>query len=327
MPEEEAKKEDIKEAKIDEVASKINPNIKILKNIGLKDTENSNGQENNYQSEYPVEEPTKGIITVKSKSPGLSKKPRKEIETSINYQNLIYSYQIIILILVLLVGLLAGSFIVSPMVHDQYKTKTLKKFNFNNRSSIFIPVPVFTSDGREYIVEHFEGNKNFIRKWWKAGDLKIYNKSIIHRVIYDQGKKALGLYKNKSPFIGVFGAYLGIDAERYKSIEMLIYGFGKNSGSLEIDLYDDDNNNYYLETDYIDQNILNFDDVFKYSLKVNWKGWKKVVIPFKAFKDGNPLIGDDIYNVNQKKGSGGLVMLDLTVKNHLNCLIDSIKLI
>lgn len=328
MDQEDIKKErnENREAtRVEDIASKINPSIKILKNIGLN--QNDALTNDDETQETSSQKAAKGIITYKSKDSIFQKKHKKDINNSINYNKLLYSYQVIIFLLVLLIGILIGTFIISPFIYSPSKSKPIKKISFNKRSEIFTPVPVFTSDGKEYIVEHFEGNKNYIRKWWKYGNLKVYNKAISKMDMYNLGKKAIGLYKSDVLNTGVFGTFLGIDGKRYKFIEILVYGFGKNSGSLQINLYDDDNNNFNLETDYADQNILNFDDVFAYNLKINWKGWKKLVIPIKDFKDNNPLIGDDIYNPDQKKRSGGLIVLEFLIKNHLNCFIDSIKLI
>ena len=97
------KEESIKDSlESEDIASKINPQIKILKNIGMKQPENvSNGSIIIQENEAEIKE-NKGIITVKSKDIPVSKKPKKETEWNINYKQLFYSYQIIIAVLILL---------------------------------------------------------------------------------------------------------------------------------------------------------------------------------------------------------------------------------
>ena len=52
-----------------------------------------------------------------------------------------------------------------------------------------------------------------------------------------------------------------------------------------------------------------YDDKWTYEVKIDWDGWKKVMIPLADFVDENPGVGDDIWNPAQTKGSGGLLQL------------------
>ena len=50
-----------------------------------------------------------------------------------------------------------------------------------------------------------------------------------------------------------------------------------------------------------------FDDKFEYVVDITWKGWKRVVIPFRKFKDVNRSVGDNIFNPHADEDSGGLL--------------------
>jgi hypothetical protein len=46
-------------------------------------------------------------------------------------------------------------------------------------------------------------------------------------------------------------------------------------------------------------------------INIQGKGWTRVSIPFTAFRDVNPGVGDDQWNPDQKDGSGGLLKMQL----------------
>ena len=69
---------------------------------------------------------------------------------------------------------------------------------------------------------------------------------------------------------------------------------------MSIELFDDDNGNWEIEphTDIESETLA--DDKFIHTLKVDWIGWKVVIIPFSKFVDGNS-DSDDKWNPYQKK--------------------------
>lgn len=169
--------------------------------------------------------------------------------------------------------------------------------------------------------------------WWSFGKLK-------YTVSKDKTKDPLSKYtgagtlklegQTSNWYIGGFGKYLAVDGSQYKMLKLMIYGYGKNSGVLNIELYDDDNATKQLEQDS-NFNPL-YDDKWSTSINVNWKGWKAVSIPFYKFKDRNKTIGDNIFNIDHKNGSGGLLHLQLTVNapkkiGSAHMLIDNIRLV
>lgn len=131
----------------------------------------------------------------------------------------------------------------------------------------------------------------------------------------------------KNWYVGGMGTVLDLDATPYESFNIDVYGNGETSGILKIELYDDDNGNKDLE---VDKNYVPmYDDLWSYEIKVDWKGWKHVSIPFTKFTaSGN---GNKIWDSSTKNGSGGLVKVQLicvapSQTGSINYAIDNIEL-
>jgi hypothetical protein len=171
-----------------------------------------------------------------------------------------------------------------------------------------------------FLIDDFEsGNLKSPREWWTFDiekseaasnrDLKAGDESVAAAV----GNYSLllsGLAKNW--YAGGCGTYLAKenqDLSRYNSFSMDIYGNGPGSGTLKVELIDDDNRNWQAEQDPAKNYAPVYDDKFVNEVRVDWNGWKKVVIPFADFVDDNPMVGDDIWNPLQVTGSGGLLQV------------------
>jgi hypothetical protein len=109
----------------------------------------------------------------------------------------------------------------------------------------------------------------------------------------------------KNWYGGGMGTYLALNAQGFTHLSLNIFGYGKDSGVLKIELTDDDNKNFKAETGLNGK----ADDIFAYALPVDWQGWRHFNIPFLAFADENPGIGDDQWNPSQWLGSGGLLQI------------------
>ena len=114
-------------------------------------------------------------------------------------------------------------------------------------------------------------------------------------------------------------------------MKLLVRGTGTQSGSLQIELYDDDNKNEVLERSSSAPSQTLYDDKFIYTMDVTWMGWRVVIIPLTNFRDENSQAGDNIFNPSKKDGSGGLLQLQFVVfanqeKGKVDFLIDSIRL-
>lgn len=152
----------------------------------------------------------------------------------------------------------------------------------------------------------------------------------------EAAEKRYGLYylkvtgKAENYYVGGMGTYLGKDASMLDTWSMDVYGNGPASGTIKIQMFDDDNGNYQIEQDSKYEPL--YDDRVEYELPVTWTGWQTVEIPFNKFVDTNPGIGDDIFNPDQKNGSGGLLQIQLiflatSPTGNVNIGIDNIRLI
>lgn len=166
-----------------------------------------------------------------------------------------------------------------------------------------------------YLVDDFE-DSNITKnpEWWKFGILKSQ--------ILDNNKKEFAYLEEKSLwltgdpsewYVGGMGTYLGLDGTPYNAIKLIVRGKGIESGFLRIELYDDDNQNWVADIHPEDQSIVEFDDKFIYSQKVDWSGWRVLIIPFDDFVDDNPQMGDNLFNPSQLGTSGGLLQIQFIV--------------
>tara|TARA_A100001015_G_scaffold139812_1_gene155037 strand:+ start:3367 stop:4020 length:654 start_codon:yes stop_codon:yes gene_type:complete len=184
-----------------------------------------------------------------------------------------------------------------------------------------------------FIVDDFEDSDLYLNpKWWIFDNLNLSIKGNNENEFKYLGKKSVQLTGNpKRWYVGGCGTYFGIDAEPYNALKLVVRGYGPDSGILIIELFDDDNGNWEIEphTDIESETLA--DDKFIHTLKVDWIGWKVIILPFSKFVDGNIDIGDDRWNPNQKKGSGGLIQMQLVLlasnkKEKPMVRIDTIKI-
>ncbi|MDD5383069.1 MAG: CIA30 family protein [Candidatus Margulisbacteria bacterium] len=196
--------------------------------------------------------------------------------------------------------------------------------------------------GNAYLIDNFEsGSLKSPREWWtfdikKAGiapnaGLTAGDEKVAQAV----GKYSLALQGNaKSWYVGGCGTYLakeGQDLSKYSSLQIDVYGNGEGSGTVKLELLDDDNKNWQIEQDAAKSYAPMYDDKYSYSLTVDWNGWKRVTIPFADFVDDNPGVGDDVWNPQQKDDSGGVLQVQVvciapTDKGSVNYNLDNIYL-
>lgn len=161
----------------------------------------------------------------------------------------------------------------------------------------------------EVMIDNFEDG-NFVKEpeWWFFGNAQL-------KAIRDP---AIGIYSlsikgtARDWYVGGIGVYFADperDLSKFSKLEMDVYGSGEKSGTLKIELYEDDNGNFQVEQDQAKGYVPLFDDRFAYELKVNWKGWKHVSIPFADFIDTNAEAGDNVFNPAMSGKSGGLLQL------------------
>ncbi len=186
---------------------------------------------------------------------------------------------------------------------------------------------------RPLIIDDFE-DANLVDgpKWFLFGGLSANIRQNDLTEFQHLGVNSLHLYGSTSSwYVGGVGTYLGIDASQYQFMKLLIRGNGSQSGSLQIELYDDDNQNQVLERNSASPSHTLYDDKFIYTMDVTWVGWRVVILPLSNFRDDNPDVGDNVLNPSRKDGSGGLLQLQFVAfgnqeKGKVDFLIDSIRL-
>ena len=182
------------------------------------------------------------------------------------------------------------------------------------------------------MIDDFEdADLNKFREWWTFDKIMIKSKDIETKKTF-LGKVSLSINGSSNNwYAGGIGTYLNEDAHYFKTLKLVIFSPKINSGSIRIELYDDDNNNKVVDIDK-EKERPSKDDLFIYDLNLVWKGWKVVSIPLSDFVDFNSDVGDNIWNPNQEYGSAGLIQMQLVVLSSklkselINFEIDTIKL-
>jgi hypothetical protein len=192
------------------------------------------------------------------------------------------------------------------------------------------PVPGVASEyEKTLLIENFDdGNISAAPEWWKFDRLETTIAAAKDR---RRGQAYLQLTGQAGNYyVGGLGAYVGKSAAEYNALALDIYGAGSNSGTLRVQLFDDDNSTYQVEQDK------NFkpthDDQLEYEIVVDWEGWRTVEIPFSRFVDVNPGIGNDRWDAGATGGSGGLLHIQIIALSNaptgkLNIGLDNLQLV
>ncbi|MCK9555295.1 hypothetical protein M0R36_05725 [bacterium] len=180
---------------------------------------------------------------------------------------------------------------------------------------VFCLVAVFLAGSAcAVVVDDFEDGDYSSPEWW------VFDKVNPQVVTNSDGEKSKGKYsleitgEVREWYSGGIGIYVAdkVDCEKTGSMILDVYGYGKDSGQIKIEITDDDNLNWDCEQD--DDYKLIKDDQLVYQFPVNWEGWKTVKIPLSKFKDSNPGTGDDDFNPEKGDGSsGGLLQFNIIV--------------
>ncbi len=192
-----------------------------------------------------------------------------------------------------------------------------------------------------YMIEDFEsGNYTANPEWWKFDNIiaTVVNNAQFQggdpAVVAAVGKYSLNVTGSATDwYAGGMGTYLARknnDLGKYTAVQMDVFGKGPGSGTIKIELVDDDKGNWQVEQD--SKGVPLYDDQFVYNITVDWTGWKGVIIPFSDFTLDNPGKGDGILNVGQKDGKGGLLQMQLIFiaskkTGSLNYNVDNISLV
>jgi hypothetical protein len=197
------------------------------------------------------------------------------------------------------------------------------------------------SEGLFKIDDFESGSLKSPRDWWTFDISKVEvvandnYKGGDSKVAAETGKYSLHLQgQAKNWYVGGCGVYMAMenqDLSKYNTLDIDVFGNGEGSGTMKIELYDDDNANWAIEQDAKRNYVPIYDDKLVYDIKIDWNGWKRLSIPLADFVDDNPGVGDDIWNPQQTGGSGGLLQMQLiclgsTDKATVNLNVDNIVL-
>ena len=179
-----------------------------------------------------------------------------------------------------------------------------------------------SSGSNVYMIDDFEdGDYTSNPEWWKFDSI---SPKVVNNADYQDGdpvslaeikKFSLNISGSCSDWycggIGTYTARKGVDFSRYNTFQMDIYGNGPGSGTIKIELNDDDNGNWQIEQDPKKGFANIYDDKFSYNQTVDWRGWKRGSIPGADFIDENSGIGGDVWTPDQNGGSGGLIQMQM----------------
>ena len=167
---------------------------------------------------------------------------------------------------------------------------------FNNHVQSVTSSPT-SQTGNLYLIDNFDdGNITANPVWWTFGNISV---KVVNRSLIVSGKA-------KNWFVGGMGtllAKINVDLGRYNAVQMAILGSGPGSGTIRIELMDDDKGTGKYEPLY--------DDTFSYDIIIDWSGWKNIIIPINKFKSNNPKLGNGKLNMTKKNGKGGLLQINL----------------
>lgn len=176
--------------------------------------------------------------------------------------------------------------------------------------AVFSPQPK-----NSFIIDDFE-DANLLQfpKWWAFDAMDVSTEPNVQTEFKGLGKRSLQLTgKQEEWYVGGVGTFFAIDARRFNALKLLVRGYGPKSAVLIVELFDDDNGNYIIEPHPKILSETLADDKFIHTVKVDWVGWRVVIIPFTKFVDVNQGIGDDLWNPYQVNKSGGLLQMQLVL--------------
>ena len=201
--------------------------------------------------------------------------------------------------------------------------------------------PAQTVMGDSFLIDNFE-NGDFTTNpvWWQFDHI---TPKVVENTGYKSGDpdvvKEIGQYSLKITgnatnwYAGGMGTYLakeGQDLGGYNTLQLDVFGHGVGSGTIKIELVDDDKGNWKIEQD--SKGVPLYDDLFTYNLTVDWDGWKRIGIPLADFTLENPGHGNGVLILSPVNKGGGLLQIQFIFigakeSGPLGFSLDNIKLV
>ncbi len=183
------------------------------------------------------------------------------------------------------------------------------------------------------LVEDFEDRD--LTGWWGFGELlfSVVENSAGQYEPTIQGRSVRLEGQANDRYIGGCGRVLGLDSSRFNAIKLLIKGnLPRKSGTLIVELYPSQDDAWLKESEERRRWFLKYEHRYTYTLEINWKGWRLVTIPFKAFLKDGARVRHLLYNPSTNTGAGTLIQLQFlilsgTKKGRADFQVDSISFI
>lgn len=181
----------------------------------------------------------------------------------------------------------------------------------------FFLVSVSMAQFSFHLIDNFEAGRFDRSKWWKFGALdaqavengKLDGRDLIAESCGEYSLNVVG--DAKEWYVGGIGTELDVDGTQFARFQIDVYGSNNERGKVMIEFFEDDNQNYTIEQDSKNNFAPIHDDKWVTEINVQGEGFTRVSVPFSAFRDANPGVGDDIWNPDKLDGSGGLLKLQI----------------
>ncbi|MSR88039.1 MAG: hypothetical protein EXS67_00065 [Candidatus Margulisbacteria bacterium] len=150
-----------------------------------------------------------------------------------------------------------------------------------------------------YVVDDFESKT--IDKWWVFGAIKPSFMDNDAKEFPFLESNSLRLTGNSDGWIiGGLGTPINVNEQQFNTLKVLMKGIGPNSGSITFELYEGDAKTGEIQADPNNPGYLSVGKRYIYTVKVNWIGWRIVIIPLEWFRNDDPKTRNNV--VTPKNG-------------------------
>jgi hypothetical protein len=178
-----------------------------------------------------------------------------------------------------------------------------------------------------YLVDNFDDGT--YSKWFSFDNVKLgifKNPKLKTRdlVLESCGEYALKINGTaRDWYVGGVGTNLAVDTSNYSRFQMDLFG-SRPGGKIKIELYEDDDLSGEIEQDAAMGWKPTRDDIWEVEIPILGGGYTRYSIPFTAFTDSNPGVGNDAWG-----GTGSILRVQLifiaaSQEGSVDCAVDNI---